>query len=234
MVPTVLIVAGGDRPSPGAVEAVGPVDRCIVADSGLDHAYALGLHPDLLVGDLDSVSPGGLARAEAEGMPIERHPGRKAETDLELALAAAVADEPVRVVVLGAGGGRLDHAVANLLLLGDDRFAGVDLDAVAGGAWVTVVRSRPRRLRGSVGDLVSLLPIHGDARGVTTTGLEYPLVDATLVAGAGRGVSNVIVAPDPTVVVDAGVLMAIQPDAIGASGPGGTGTGGHEGDAVAG
>ncbi|MFV0526543.1 MAG: thiamine diphosphokinase [Acidimicrobiales bacterium] len=232
MVSTVLIIAGGDRPSPWAVDAVGPVDRCIVADSGLDHAYALGLSPDLVVGDLDSVSPGGLARAEEAGTPIERHPGRKAETDLELALGAAMAQGPDRIVVLGVGGGRLDHEVANLLLLGDERVAAVDLDAVAGPAWVTVARSRPRPLDGPVGATVSLLPIHGDARGVTTTGLEYPLADATLVAGAGRGVSNVIVAPGATVVVASGVVMAIRPDAMGASGSGGTEAGGHEGDTI--
>jgi thiamine pyrophosphokinase len=82
-----------------------------------------------------------------------------------------------------------------------------------GTAQISVVHDR-RQLSGSVGELVSLLPVHGDARGVTTTGLAYPLAGETLRAGTSRGVSNVLVETSASVSVADGSLLAIQPDAL--------------------
>lgn len=216
---------------------------CIAADSGLDHAYDLGLRPEVVVGDLDSVSAGALARAEREGTEIDRHPARKAKTDLELALDRAMAVVPDRIVVAGIGGGRLDHHLANLLLLADERFTGPDVDALVGTSWIGVVRSRMRTLRGSPDELVSLLPVHGNASGVTATGLGYPLAGAELAAGSTRGVSNYFEGFVATVVVTRGTLLAVQPDGLQTAQPdglqtarpdglGGSDLGGNEGGTV--
>ena len=98
--------------------------------------------------------------------------------------------EPQRILVLAGDGGRLDHQLSTLLLLASERYAGVQVDALVGEAWVHVVRGA-RTLEGTPGELVSLLPIGGPAEGVTTEGLVYPLRGETLEAGTSRGVSNV-------------------------------------------
>src|SRR5690606_29585109 len=112
----------------------------IAADSGIDQAHALGLTVDIAVGDFDSVTPGALARAEAAGATVERHPVAKDATDLELALDAAAQHRPDQVLVLGGHGGRLDHQLANALLLASPKYAGMGLVAHMGGATLTVIR----------------------------------------------------------------------------------------------
>ena len=207
---TVIVVAGG---GPSHRAAPGPLPRrstVIAADGGVDRALALGLRVDVAIGDFDSITPGGLATAEAAGARVERHPAAKDATDLELALDAAVALSPSRVLVVGHDGGRLDHLLAVLLLLGSDRYAGVELDAYIGRAWAHVVR-RERTLYGTAGELVSLLPLHGPAEDVTTTGLEYPLCGETLLPGSSRGVSNVFAAGEAHVAVGRGTLIAVRP-----------------------
>lgn len=204
--PDVVVVASGQGP---AVEV--PAARAVVAaDGGLDRAASLGLAVDVVVGDLDSVSPATLRRAEADGVRVVRHPEAKDTTDLELALDEAVGLGATRVLVVGSDGGRLDHLLASLLILGSERYAALELDALVGGTLVHVIRGE-RTLRGAAGDLVTLLALGGPAAGVTTEGLAYPLTDETLEAGSSRGVSNVVVGGEATVSVARGVILAVRP-----------------------
>jgi thiamine pyrophosphokinase len=217
---TVVVVTGGD-PLDGVDLPALPHDAIVVAaDSGVDRAEALGLRVDVAVGDFDSVTRGGLDRAERLGAKVERHPEAKDATDLELALEAALALEPQpdRLIVLGGHGGRLDHLLANALLLASDALRGVEVVAQMGHARVTVVRHRGE-LTGEVGDLVTLLPVGGPACGVATEGLRYPLRDEDLAPGTTRGVSNELVAPTAVVTLRAGVLLAVQPGPTVLAGP---------------
>jgi thiamine pyrophosphokinase len=182
----------------------------IAADGGVDRAIALGLHVDVAIGDFDSVTPEGLAAAAAAGARLERHPTAKDATDLELALDAASALDPSRIVVVGSGGGRLDHLLGSVSLLGLEHYAGAEIDAYLGNAVVHVVRNS-RTLSGTPGELVSLLPLHGGAERVTTEGLEYPLDHETLPAGTSRGVSNVFAAREARITVERGCLLAVRP-----------------------
>jgi thiamine pyrophosphokinase len=202
-----IVVAGGDAPPPG--RTIPAHTSVIAADRGLDHAYACGLRIDLLVGDLDSVSERSLARARAEGVTIDSRPPAKDETDLELALGHVLARGMTHALVIGLGGGRLDHALGNLLLLGADRFAEIEIDAWIGDTTVSVIRLR-RRLSLHAGDLVSLLAVGGPAFGVTTHGLEYPLRHETLWPGSTRGISNVVLDGPIMVELADGVLLAVQ------------------------
>ena len=185
----------------------------IAADSGVDHAYAIGLRVDVAIGDFDSISPEGLARAEAEGARIERHPAAKDQTDLELALDEAIRLGATDIVVLGVGGGRLDHLLANVLLMASPRFSKCRLTAFDGAVRVHVVHGGEpaTSLPGEVGELVTLLPVGGTASGITTEGLRYPLRGESLSPGTSRGVSNVIEAVPATVQLDDGVLLAVFP-----------------------
>src|SRR5436190_1419956 len=208
---TVVVFSGGWTPGPAPLAALVPEGAVLVAaDSGADHALALGLRVDLAVGDFDSISPAGLEALERDGVRLERHPAAKDATDLELALDAALGFEPRRIVVVGTGGGRLDHLLGELLLLGARAYAGVELDALVGPGQVHVVRGE-RMLHGEEGELVSLVALNGPARGVTTEGLLYPLRDETLDAGSSRGISNAFAAREARIAVDDGVLVAVRP-----------------------
>ncbi|MEO5577002.1 MAG: thiamine diphosphokinase [Gaiellaceae bacterium] len=206
---TVIVVAGGGVPCARAEQlpAGAPV---IAADEGVDHALALGLTVAVAVGDFDSCSPAGLTALAAAGARVVRHPAEKDASDLELALAEAAALGPRRVLVVGTDAGRLDHALAGLLLLGSARWAGLEVDALLGPATVHVIRDE-RTFAGEPGELVSLLPLGGPATGVRTEGLAYALDGATLPAGTTRGVSNVFAAPEARVSLAGGVLLAIRP-----------------------
>jgi len=182
----------------------------IAADGGIDRAIALGLHVDLAIGDFDSASPAGLAAVRAAGARIDEYPAAKDATDLELALDAAIALRPQRIVVVGSGGGRLDHLLGTLLLLTADRYADARIDAHLGGACAHVVRDS-RDLTGTPGELISLLPLHGPAEGVTTDGLVYPLARETLTAGSSRGISNLFDLREARVEVERGCLLALRP-----------------------
>ncbi len=206
----VVIVVSGGGPPDAPVPTRLPAGRVVAADGGVDRALALGLEVDLAVGDFDSASPRALADAEASGARIERHPTEKDATDLELALDAALAYGAARVLVVGHDGGRLDHLLAGVLVLGEERFARLTIDAYLGLARLHVCRGT-RTLDGEPGELVTLLPIHGTAEGVRTEGLVFPLHGETLRAGSSRGASNELSAPSATVTVERGVLLAVFP-----------------------
>lgn len=213
---TVIVVTGGD-PVPARADDDLPADAFVIAaDSGIDHAAALGRRVDVAVGDFDSVSPAGLAAVERSGARVERHPTAKDRTDLELALDAVLALDPApdRAVVLGGHGGRLDHLLANALLLASPAYTAVPIEARMGPARVHAVRGRIE-LNGRPGELVTLLAVGGPARGVRTEGLLYPLAGEDLQPGSTRGVSNQFTGPAATVTLDAGVLLAVLPGLVG-------------------
>jgi thiamine pyrophosphokinase len=213
-----VVVSGGGPPSEDAAASALsslPAGAFVVAaDSGLDHALGLGLRVDVVVGDLDSVSAAGLEAAAAGGTAVERHPEAKDATDLELALDVAVARGARRILVLGPDGGRFDHVLAGAALLAGPRYAAVDIEARLGPARLVVVRSSAT-LTGRPGELVTLLPVHGAVAGVDTEGLLYPLRGEDLLPGSTRGVSNEMLADEARVSVRAGVLVAVQPGAMG-------------------
>jgi thiamine pyrophosphokinase len=209
-VSTALVFAGGDPPARAALRDLPTIDLVIAADSGLAHARALDVGVDLVVGDLDSVDRADLDAAVAAGAVVERHPTAKDATDLELALLAARDRGAAEIVVVGGHGGRLDHFLANVLLLGAADLSGVRVWARLGDATVTVVRDRAE-LAGSPGSLCSLLPVGGPAEGVRTERLRYPLDRETLFPGSTRGVSNEFLATTAAVTLEWGVLLAVVP-----------------------
>jgi len=208
--PAAVIVAGGDPVPADEIPAL-PEDRFVIAaDSGLHAAQALGIPVDLVVGDFDSATPAALDAAEKAGAEIEQHPVDKDATDLELALDAALARglSPA-VVVGGAGFDRIDHFMANALLLAHPRYAEMRPQWWVKGAHVAPVHKRIA-LSGVPGDIVTLLPIGGTAAGVTTTGLRWQLEDETLEPGSTRGVSNEMTCSVATVDLTEGTLLAIH------------------------
>lgn len=208
---TVVVLAGGDPTHPHLA-----LDRpalVVAADSGAERAPALGLAVDVLVGDLDSLAPDAVAALEAGGTRVVRHHPDKDATDLELALATALAGDPDRLVVVGGDGGRLDHALAAVGALAAVARPGRRVEAWMGPALVQVTVDEVV-VDGRPGELVSLVPLGGPVEGVTTDGLRWPLDDATFPLGTTWGVSNEVASVPATVRVAAGVLAVVRPHAL--------------------
>jgi thiamine pyrophosphokinase len=186
-----------------------PHELIICADGGAQHALALGLTPDVVIGDLDSLDDDFQARLEGDGCQVFVHPIRKDETDLELALRYAIDQEVDEILILGALGGRIDQTLANVLLLALPELEGVKTRIVAGDQEMFLIRGQAL-IEGQVGDIVSLLPIAGDVTGITTEGLEYPLQRDALEFGPTLGVSNVLTAPVARVQVERGLLLCVH------------------------
>ncbi|MEY3019483.1 MAG: hypothetical protein RLZZ272_467 [Actinomycetota bacterium] len=209
--PLTIVLAGGAEMTAPLVRPLPRAARVIAADGGILHAPALGLTVDVLIGDLDSTPLATLGAAALAGTEVVEHPSDKDATDLELALDRARDEGAGRVLVIGGHGGRLDHLLGNVGLLAADRYRGLRLTALLGGALVTVVHDA-RALSGRAGETVTLLAAHGGARGVTTTGLAFPLADDELLPGSSRGVSNRFLGARAEVRVATGALLAVQPE----------------------
>lgn len=204
--PRALVIAGGELHTTPAVD---PDDLVIAADSGYDHALALGIEVDLLVGDLDSISATGLEHARRFGVSVEEHAVDKDNTDLELALQAAIVRGATTIDIHGGEGGRLGHLLGVALSTARPTAEPVDI------SWHTrtgIVRAampqHPAGFTTAVGEIVTLIPI-GDAHGVTTKGLRWSLDDATLAQGTSRGVSNEATSQQVNVEVGEGTVLVI-------------------------
>ncbi|HLA65854.1 MAG TPA: thiamine diphosphokinase [Candidatus Saccharimonadales bacterium] len=208
-----VIVAGGEPLPADKAQLVG-ADLLVAADAGARWLIEAEATPDLLVGDLDSIPADVLAELEAAGIPIEQHARDKDASDAELAVDRAVAGGADQVVMIGAlGGERLDHELANLLLLAGPTWPATltDLSIVRGGTRVRALHGGGwLELNGAVGDLVTLLPLAGDAEGVRTEGLRYPLRGEALRFGRSRGLSNVVERAPGWVSLERGTLLVIE------------------------
>jgi thiamine pyrophosphokinase len=218
-----LVVANGDVPAHAALDAAWPgwdadVVDVVAADGGLARVRALGLRPDVLVGDLDSLAPALLAVAETDGIPIRRARTDKDESDAELALLEAIARGATRITVLGAfGGPRLDHALANVWLLAHPALAAAAIVLLDARLRVFLVQAPgpdggpvTRALPGPEGATITLLPFAGDVAGITTRGLAYPLRDEPLTVGPARGLSNVRKSASAAVTIRSGRLLVVE------------------------
>ena len=187
----------------------------VAADGGARALRTLGIVPHVVVGDLDSLDAPLLAELEAQQVEVQRYPREKDATDLELALQLAAERGATSIDVLGALGGRWDHTLANIWLLAHPSLLGRSVPLHADRQTLSLVRDQAR-IEGKRGDTVSLLPLTPQVHGVSTSGLYYPLHDATLAAEQARGVSNVLIDPPGTLRITDGLLVLVQHDDGGA------------------
>lgn len=207
-----LIFAAGRLGDPERIRRLvhpRPDDLIICADAGAAHALALGLRPDLVLGDFDSLPPDLATRLAADGIPHERVPAAKDETDTHLALRAALDRGADELVLLGAVGSRLDHSLANVLLL-PGLPPGVRAVLVDEQ---NILRLLPPggslRLTGRPGDFISLLPLSPEVTGIAVSGLRYDPA-GRLGWGESRGVSNELTGTAAEVRTTDGWLLVIQ------------------------
>ncbi|MCL2669363.1 MAG: thiamine diphosphokinase [Syntrophaceae bacterium] len=212
MVRRVFILAGGELGDPAFFEEqrrqATPI-AFICADGGARHLAALGIQPDLIIGDLDSLGKDHQEAYAARGVRIFRHPSAKDKTDTELALQEAFRLGPEEVWIWGGLGLRLDHTLANCGLLLQGAGQGVEVRLIDPWCEVMLVKGR-RALAGEAGQTVSLFPFGGEARGVTLTGFAYPLTRAVMTLDHPYGISNRLVAAEGIIEVASGSLLMVR------------------------
>jgi thiamine pyrophosphokinase len=182
-------------------------DFIIAADGGTRHALALGLMPNVIVGDLDSLPPD--FEPSTFNGEIVLYPKDKNETDLELAIQHALTLKPEQIIILGALGGRLDQTLGNIALINDLRSATCNLKLDDGIEEVFFCRDYVE-VNGTSGDTVSLIPWQGEVTGVVTTGLKWPLQNEILYPQKTRGISNEMIDETATVQIKSGFLLIVH------------------------
>lgn len=208
-----LVFANGDLNDGPAVQAAldaASGARIIAADGGARLARMCGHVPQVVVGDMDSLTSDEVDDLLARGALLERHSPAKDETDLELALLYAVRSGAQWIRILGAIGGRIDQTLANITLLALEALADCDVRLVSGGQTLWLIGPGAHEIHGEPGDTLSLIPLSGDAVNIRTEGLEYPLSGETLHFGPARGVSNVLAGAVARVAFDAGRLVVVH------------------------
>jgi thiamine pyrophosphokinase len=205
-----IIFVGGTLQTGKAVEkAIASADMILAADSGAIIALDYGCTPAIIVGDFDSLT---LSEDELAtmGSQLVRAEVEKNETDTELAVQVALERGAERITILGGiGGERFDHTMANMLLLAG--FETIPMQIVDGPATCWLLRGPGSTvIEGQAGDLLSLFPLIGEAVGVRTTDLYYPLYGETLYFGKPRGVSNVLIGEHAGVSLERGLLLVIH------------------------
>lgn len=166
--------------------------------------------PDVILGDLDSLTPDEVSIFRDQNVTIEAYPPEKDETDLEIALKWTAARGVVNIRVIGALGRRIDQTFGNVYLLALPELTGVDTRFVAGDQQIWLARPGEHTITGDVGDTLSLIPMTEHVTNIRTDGLYYPLKGETLKFGPARGISNMLDNTTALVAFDAGHLLIVH------------------------
>lgn len=209
---TIVVIAGGPLENRDFLRAqllsFAPAE-IICADGGARHLDALGLIPQVIIGDMDSLAPDILKRCEEQGSRIIRHDRDKKETDTQLALEMALQSRPDEIRVYGALGGRIDHALANISLLAAAAKRGIAVKLIDEWCEVFVV-TRDAVITGSPGQTVSLVPLSSAVQGIELTGFAYPLSGGTMEIGNPYGISNRLEEAKGRITIESGCLLVVN------------------------
>ena len=184
-------------------------EECLIiaADSGYDLCRRLGIVPDVLIGDMDSVKDLSLESFHGEYITSPRE---KNDTDTMLAVKLALERGFGEIFIIGGLGGRVDHSLSNLYILEYIYNRGCKGVLTDGQNRVIFLRGGTVALKRGDYRFFSLLAVDTVCRGVTVAGCRYPLSDAVLLREEGYAVSNEIVGDEATLSVDEGALFVIE------------------------
>ena len=206
----IIIFANGELPDlEKARLLLQPDDYIICADGGTRHALALGLMPDLVIGDIDSIERSKIQELQSAGIAIELFPRDKNETDLELAIQRAIELSPTQLIVIGALGGRLDQMLSNIVLLSNNQLKTLDARINDGVEEIFFCRNQAQ-VHGRSGDIVSLIPWGSPVHGVQTHDLKWSLKDETLYPDKTRGISNEMIRDVASIKISSGLLLIVH------------------------
>jgi thiamine pyrophosphokinase len=183
-------------------------DYLICADGGANYARELNIYPDIIIGDMDSIT------AETKSFYKETryasYPPKKDETDTELAISHAIEKGASEVVILGGLGSRMDHSLANIYLLKRFMDVGIEAEIVNENNRIRLI-GRTTEFHFPIGTIISLLPIDGDVEELTITGFEYPITAGQMVMDKPYGISNVTNKSTQQIILKKGTLLMVIP-----------------------
>lgn len=210
----IALVLGGDAPTPHELKLLDACEKVVASDGGAHSLLKAERPPDVIVGDLDSLSPDDYKWADALDIPIERHPIEKDETDGELALAKALSFDPDHVMVLGGHGGRSAMFLGNLKLLRACHERGVEAVMIGNNESIRFLSAGGElSLAGRSQHILNIVPIDGDAK-ISLEGTKWAADEVSLDHLTGRGLSNTILEDGARVVCHQGTIVIVveQPE----------------------
>ncbi len=184
-------------------------DFIICADGGVRHLLKINQLPDLIVGDLDSMDKQTIGYLKGKGVPIYPFPSKKDYTDTELSIQYALEKGASEITLLGAIGSRMDHTLANIMLLLPLIDQGIQAKIINEHNEIIVVNKKIT-IRGNIGDFISIIPLNEKVEGITLEGFMYPLDHATLIMGSSRGISNQLKDTTATISIQKGNILLIK------------------------
>ncbi|MDD2556489.1 MAG: thiamine diphosphokinase [Eubacteriales bacterium] len=180
-------------------------EQVICVDGGAGWAKKLGITPNWVVGDMDSIDEEDRVYMEREGVRFSCHPSQKEPTDTQIALQLAEQLGTDQITIWGGTGSRLDHTLSNLFSAAKFALGGGAVQFDSPILVIYLVKDM-LKLSGQIGKTVSVLAIGGEARGVTLEGFQYPLKNVEVDSMWQYGISNVITSSTQVVSVASGIL----------------------------
>ncbi|MDF2616136.1 MAG: thiamine diphosphokinase [Sedimentibacter sp.] len=202
-----LIIANGDDVDKISLENLN-IDYVICADGGLEKAEKLQVVPDLILGDFDSVNPDVLEKYKKKS-EIMKYPAEKDFTDMELSIEIAVKKGYKDIVLVGATGGpRLDHSLANMMLLEKYHQLGINIIIIDNKNKIQIIADNCNiMLNKKEGSFVSLIPLTENISGLTLEGFKYPLDRVVVKRGSTLCVSNEIILDKGRIILESGTAL---------------------------
>ncbi|MBC3898327.1 thiamine diphosphokinase [Acetobacterium malicum] len=184
-------------------------DYLICADGGANYARELDLKPDVIIGDMDSITAE--TRAFFKAIKFESYPTKKDETDTELAITHAIKMGADKVIILGGLGSRIDHSLGNIYLLKRFIDVGIEAEMVNEKNHICMI-GKTTTFNFPTGTIVSILPIGGVVEGLTITGFEYPINEGQMTIDKPYGISNVTNDNTQCIAFKKGLLLIVIPE----------------------
>lgn len=209
----VCIILNGEIKNYGYIKNIiykNNYDYIICADGGANHSYKMDINPDYIIGDLDSISSKIIEFYKLKDVKFEKFPSKKDETDTEICVYLARRLNAKEIDFIGALGGRLDHMIANINLLYYVRNKGIHTKIISEDEDIHIAINEEITINGDIGDMISVIPVNGDAKGVTLKKLEYPLNNYDMKFSLPLGISNVMLDEKCSIKVEQGSLIIIK------------------------
>jgi len=183
-------------------------DYIICADGGVKWAITNNIDPDMIVGDLDSISDTLLFYYQRKNIPIQSYPKDKDETDTHIAITIALQKGASEITILGGIGNRMDHSMGNILLLIRIAQKGVKAKLVNQNN-VIFVSNKRIFLDAEPGNILSILPYGDNVKIHQTYGLQYPIINRVLPIDFPFGISNIITEKQAWIDIESGWIVFI-------------------------
>lgn len=181
----------------------------LCADGGLNHLMKIGLIPNLVLGDLDSISDDGIEYIKSKNIKVEKYPTMKDETDTHLAVNYLISKNYKEITIIGGIGTRMDHTLANIFLLRKLNKIGIKGCIINGNNIIHLIDNSIKLLRKD-NYYTSIIPISQDGIQVSVSGFLYPLMNEHIEFGSTRGISNILTSSFGNIILLKGEALIIE------------------------